>query len=58
MKINVLKPDNNCVIIDEEYYRYLKEKSELNADEIEKNCRGKIFEIHQGWQYNKSDLSD
>lgn len=43
MKINVLKPDNNCVIIDEEYYRYLKEKAELNADEIEKIAEEKYL---------------
>lgn len=43
MKINVLKPDNNCVIIDEEYYRYLKEKAELNAGEIEKIAEEKYL---------------
>lgn len=35
MRINVLKPENNCVIIDEEYYKYLKEKAELNGVKIE-----------------------
>lgn len=43
MKRNVLKPDNNCVIIDEEYYRYLKEKAELNAGEIEKIAEEKYL---------------
>ena len=35
MRINVLKLENNCVIIDEEYYKYLKEKAELNEVKIE-----------------------
>ena len=35
MRINVLKPENNCVIIDEEYYKYLKRKAELNEAKIE-----------------------
>lgn len=53
MKIDVLKPDNNCVIIDEEYYRHLKEKAELNASEIEKIAEEKYLKyIKEGGTIN------
>ena len=30
MKAHVMKLENNCVIVDEEYFNSLKEKCELN----------------------------
>ena len=34
MKAHVMKLENNCVIVDEEYFNSLKEKSELNEVRI------------------------
>ena len=34
MKAHVMKLENNCVIVDEEYFNSLKEKSELNEARI------------------------
>lgn len=34
MKAHVMKLENNCVIVDEEYFNNLKEKSELNEVRI------------------------
>lgn len=43
MRINVLKPENNCVIIDEEYYKHLKRKAELNEAKIEELASDKYL---------------
>ena len=34
MKAHIMKLENNCVIVDEEYFNSLKEKSELNEVRI------------------------
>lgn len=43
MKAHVMKLENNCVIVDEEYFNEIKEEGRIQPKKDKRDCRGKSF---------------
>lgn len=51
MKAHVMKLENNCVIVDEEYFNEIKKKAESNQERINEIAEEKVFGICQRKRY-------
>lgn len=51
MKAHVMKLENNCMIVDEEYFNEIKNKAESNQERINEIAEEKVFEICQRKRY-------
>lgn len=51
MEAHVMKLENNCVIVDEEYFNEIKKKAESNQERINEIAEEKVFGIRQRKRY-------
>lgn len=51
MEAHVMKLENNCVIVDEEYFNEIKKKAESNQERINEIAEEKFFGIRQRKRY-------